>query len=303
MWRRAPGRGPRLDVRFGPDHLASHVFEEVDDDGTTRLVLCMESDADWWCAIDPASVMDTDLAAAFAAWIERERPTVRLSIDGPLVPAEWRLALARRGFEATGDPWAQLWLPLWTGSGPRSMASFRPRTRRTSLTASSSSERHSRRSTFTVERWHLMARRAGIRSAIRPAGARDDDGAPGCRDILVCRQQGSAPGWNRWEPTRPPAQGTWPAVDRGRGCDLLARAGASGISVTTPMSNDAAVGLYRAAGFRLVAPRCDGASGRKQPDSVSHDRNRVFAGHRPIGVRATRRRCATVLLAGRECMP
>ncbi|HYI24632.1 MAG TPA: GNAT family N-acetyltransferase [Thermomicrobiales bacterium] len=238
-------------LRFGPDHLASRVFEGVDESGTTRLILSKDSDADWWCGIDPISVMDADLATVFAAWIEREGPAGALSIDGPSAPAEWRLALARRGFEATGEPWAILWRPL---------DRFRSQTVEGVVSTADPANIEDRvmvqraafeNSTFTVERWHLMAAGPGFDPRFDLL-ARDDDGAPAAAATFWFAGAGKC---TRLEP-----MGTHPAHRRkGHGlrliaaaCDLLARAGASGISVTTPMSNDAAVGLYRAAGFRLV---------------------------------------------------
>lgn len=82
--------------------------------------------------------------------------------------------------------------------------------------------------------------------------ARNDDGVP----VAAATFWFSGPGaCARLEP-----MGTHPDHRRqGHGrrliaaaARLLAEAGASGIGVTTPMSNEGAVALYRAAGFHLL---------------------------------------------------
>jgi GNAT superfamily N-acetyltransferase len=257
-WQPAGGSGAGLQpgdigwmLRFGPDHAASRLVEGVDDDGITRLILIMESDEDWWMAIEPGSLADSGLAATFADWIERERPTGSLAIDGPAVPAAWRQVLAVRGFDGGDDPWAQLWMPLagvaWpdvdgvvSTEDPANIAD-RVAVQRLAF----------ERSTFTLDRWHEMSRHAGFDPRFDLV-ARDRDGTPVAAATFWFDGSGRCA---RLEP-----MGTHPDHRRrGHGrrliaaaASLLSQAGASGISVTTPLSNEAAVGLYRAAGFRLL---------------------------------------------------
>ena len=106
-------------------------------------------------------------------------------------------------------------------------------------------------STFTVERWHMMKRSPAGELAVE-ALVRTRAGEPAA----------AATGWfagvgrcGLLEPV-----GTHPDL-RGRGygrdvvlgaCAALADRGASAVAVVTPSTNDAAVALYRSAGFTVV---------------------------------------------------
>ncbi len=257
-WQSPGGSGAGLQpgdigwmLRFGPDHVAARLVEGIAGDGTTRLIVIMESETEWWVAIDPASLTHSVLATSFAAWIERERPSGALSIDGPAVPATWRQALAAVGFEAGDDPWAQLWMPLPAGDWPEVEGVFSTEDPASIPDRVAVQRAAFERSTFTVERWHEMARHPGFDPRFDLV-ARDQAGTPVAAATLWFDGNGKCA---RLEP-----MGTHPDHRRqGHGRRLIAaaasrmaKAGASGMSVTTPMSNEAAVGLYRAAGFRLL---------------------------------------------------
>lgn len=238
-------------LRFGREHTARSLVEWVSPAGDTVLILCRDSAADWWFAMEPAHWLDRELAESFAEWVVGDMPAGLLSIDGPHPPATWRQALVERGFEATIDTWAHLWLPLdgrdvapdvgiESTENPENVAD-RVAVQKAAF----------ERSTFTVERWHQMASEAVFEPRfdllVRAPNSEPASAAtfwlPGPGKCARLEPLGTHPDHRR--------QGHGRRLIAGAAA-LLRQAGASGIGVVTPESNTAAVELYRAAGFRRV---------------------------------------------------
>jgi GNAT superfamily N-acetyltransferase len=114
------------------------------------------------------------------------------------------------------------------------------------------------RSTFTIERWHTMKRSPAGGMAVE-ALVRTPTGEPAA----------AATGWfagvgrcGLLEPvgTHPDHRGHGYGRDAVLGaCAALAHRGASAVAVVTPSTNDAAVALYRSAGFTVVRENRDWA--------------------------------------------
>jgi GNAT superfamily N-acetyltransferase len=118
------------------------------------------------------------------------------------------------------------------------------------------------KSTFTVERWHAMRRSPAGGLAVE-ALVRTPAGEPAA----------AATGWfagtgrcGLLEPvgTHPDHRGHGYGRDAVLGaCAALARQGASAVAVVTRAANDAAVALYRSAGFTVVCENRDWARPRR----------------------------------------
>jgi GNAT superfamily N-acetyltransferase len=117
-------------------------------------------------------------------------------------------------------------------------------------------------STFTVERWHTMKRSPAGGLAVE-ALVRTPSGEPAA----------AATGWfagvgrcGLLEPvgTHPDHRGRGYGRDAVLGaCTALAQRGASAVAVVTPSTNDAAVALYRSAGFTVVRENRDWVRARR----------------------------------------
>lgn len=258
-WESAGGCGGNLQagdvgwkLRFGRQKTAESLLEWQSPEGETGAVMCQDSPADWWFAMNPAFVHDWALATAIAEWAEGLESERALSIDGPGAPAVWRQVFAERGFDATTEAWLHFWKPLTgadiddvpgveTTAGDDRKIADRVAVQRAAFA----------NSTFTVERWHAMAAGPSFRPEFDLL-ARDATGGAAAAVTAWLPGEGKS---GMLEP-----MGTHPDYQRiGHGkrvilaaCAALAQAGASGVCVVTPASNVAAVAAYRSAGFRRL---------------------------------------------------
>ncbi len=239
-------------LRFGRQATAESLLEWRSPGGGTAVVVCQDSPDDWWFAMDPALARDRALADSIADWAMEVNRGAVMSVDGPGAPSVWRQVFVERGFEATTDAWAHLWMPLGHAD-----AVDVPGVDATSGNAQAIADRVAvqraafANSTFTVEKWHAMAAGPSFRPEF---------------DLLARDEAGKAvaaitvwlPGEGKCGMIEP--MGTHPDHRRlGHGrrviraaCAALARAGASGVCVVTPESNAGAVEVYRAAGLRRL---------------------------------------------------
>lgn len=237
--------------RFGQVAVAEAITEFVDPSRSTLAVMLYDSPGAWWFAIDPTRLRDRHLAVAIADWADTLPTDQQCSIDGPASPAIWREVLARRGWASSDDVYVHFWQPL---SADRVREVPGVRSTRTSqdiedrvLVQRGAFEN----STFTVERWHAMAAGPTFRPELDLV-ARTDTGEPASALTAWFAGEGRC---GMIEP-----MGTHHEYRRqGHGvrvleaaCVALARLGASGVTVMTYANSPAAVGVYRAAGFRSM---------------------------------------------------
>jgi hypothetical protein len=237
--------------RFGAQAVADAITEFVDGDGETLAIMMQDTPGRWWFAMDPARYRDRELAEVIGAWADQRPPDVACSIDGPASPAVWREVLARRGFDSASEAFVHFWQPLSAADGgdvpgvsaTRSAKDIEDRV----LVQRGAFEN----STFTVERWRAMAAGPGFHPELDLV-ARTDTGAPASALTAWFGGEGRC---GMIEP-----MGTHHVHRRlGHGvrvlrgaCAALAKLGASGVTVMTPASSPAAVGVYRAAGFKSM---------------------------------------------------
>jgi GNAT superfamily N-acetyltransferase len=201
-------------------------------------------------AVRPDRVHDLGLAETLADVVDVA------SEDGASAEAPGgsalRTTLSSRGWTVDPDPWTVLYRPLSRGDGvfddpqSRPLADPRDIADRVAVQRSAFSA-----STFTVPRWHQMAAGPGYDAALDLLRRADDGSATA-----------AATGWSAGpgrcgilEPvgTSPDQAGHGHARAVSRAViAALARAGASGVAVHTPLSNATAVRAYEACGLRQV---------------------------------------------------
>lgn len=238
--------------RFRPESVAASLVEWRSPGGEPGAIHYRDSPMSGWFSMDPGLVRNRDLANEIAAWAAAQEPEGLVSVDGHALPAIWRQALMKRGFEATTDVWAHLWKPL-SFADVVDVAGVEVTTGNDQAIVDRVAVQKAafENSTFTVEKWHALAQGPSFR--------------PGF-DLLARDEAGEAvaaitvwlPGEGKCGMIEP--MGTHPDHRRlGHGrrviraaCAALARAGASGVCVVTPESNAGAVEVYRAAGLRRL---------------------------------------------------
>ena len=237
--------------RFGPAAVAEALTEFVNTSGATLVVMLHDSPGNWWFAMDPSRLQDRHLAVAIADWADTLPADEQCSIDGPASPAIWREVLARRGFASSDDVFVHFWQPLSADRVREVPGVHSTRTAQDIEDRVLVQRGAFENSTFTVERWHAMEAGPTFRPEL---------------DLVACTDTGEpASALTAWfagegrcgmiEP-----MGTHHAYRRqGHGvrvldaaCVALSRLGASGVTVMTYANSPAAVGVYRAAGFRSM---------------------------------------------------
>jgi ribosomal protein S18 acetylase RimI-like enzyme len=207
-------------------------------------------------AFRPDRIHDLQVATALADFVEAgDTPPVGLA-EAPGGSA-FRTILSSRGWTMDVDVWAVLYRPLSRADAVDDDPDSRPLTDDRDITDRVHVQRSAfARSTFTVERWHQMAagptydssldllRRAGDGAPV--AAATGWSAGPGKCGIL--EPVGTHPGFA--------GHGHGRAVSRAV-IAALARAGASGVAVHTPLSNAAAVRAYQSCGLRQVERTTD----------------------------------------------
>lgn len=246
--------------RLGPEHAANQTRTWRDATGRTVAVLLMFGPEESWLGLDPWHWFDPELAHEAASWIADPANDIQ-AIDGPPTPAAWRSGMARLGFRQGQVRVRHLWKPLGPDDIVEVLGVFDTTDPAQIADRVAVQKSAFERSTFTVEKWHQMAQ-----STVFDPGL----------DLLVRNEAGEATAaatfWfagagrcARLEPL-----GTDPRFRRqgharrllAAGFSRLAQAGASGVTVFGVGDNEAAIGLYEAAGFirlgawhDLVRPR------------------------------------------------
>ncbi len=164
----------------------------------------------------------------------------------------FRSLLSSSGWQLDPDPWVALYRPLTEADGEyvdpwsNTLESTQDVADRVAVQRSAF-----KGSTFTVDRWHQMAAGPGFDPAYEYL-RRDKDGRP------VAAATGWSAGAGKCAILEP--VGTHPdhtGAGHGKAVSLaviaaLARGGASGVTVYTPVSNTAAVRTYESCGLRQV---------------------------------------------------
>jgi ribosomal protein S18 acetylase RimI-like enzyme len=203
-------------------------------------------------AVRPDRVHDLAVAASIADLAEARVPAARPCWVDVTPETALRSTLSARGWVLGSEPWAALYKALGEGDGRPADSWSRPLDTEDDIAGRVAVQRSAfQRSTFTVERWHQMAAGPGYDSSLDLL-RRTPDGAPAA----------AATGWSAGpgrcgilEPV-----GTHPdhaGHGHGRAVSLaviaaLARRGASGVTVHTPLSNAVAVRAYESCGMRVV---------------------------------------------------
>lgn len=201
--------------------------------------------------IRPDRLHDLDVAAALGD-VLRALPADKDAYTDASSESVFRAMLSGEGWELDLDAWPLFYRPLSAADGEHddplshALASAADIADRVAVQRSAFTN-----STFTVERWHQMAAGPGFDPAFEFL-RRDGDGTP----------VAAATGWmaGRGKVAILEPVGTNPAyAGRGHGravCQAviaaLARGGASGVTVCTPLTNVAAVRAYEACGLRQV---------------------------------------------------
>ena len=205
-------------------------------------------------AIDPDRVRDAEVASVVADAVEERlghAGTSEAYVDGP-ASAWWQPELARRGWELDLDPWVHLWRPLGPADAERAVPRVAPVAGAADVADRVAVQRSAfEGSTFTEQRWRRMSSTAAYDPRLDLL-ARDEDGiavaalvawTAGEGRCAIVEPMATAAGHSRQGHGRRLLEGAATA---------LARAGASGVAVWTPASNDAAVAAYRSAGFTAI---------------------------------------------------
>ena len=227
---------------------------QVRDGGVLVAVGLLDGPAMVRLALDPDRLLDGGLAAAVADAVEDRlgRPgSAEAYVDGPAA-GRWRAELAGRGWDLDLDPWVHLWRPLGAADAGEQVPGVAPVSGPVDVADRVAVQRSAfENSTFTEARWAQMTGSTAYDPRLDLL-ARDEAGIPvaaltawtaGEGRCALVEPMATAAGHTRQGHGRRLLQGAAAA---------LARAGASGVAVWTPASNEAAVAAYRSAGFSAI---------------------------------------------------
>jgi ribosomal protein S18 acetylase RimI-like enzyme len=203
-------------------------------------------------AVRPDRVHDLQLASVLADLADGTEGTAPSSSSEAPGGSALRTVLSSRGWTVDTDAWTVLYRPLSAADAADSDPLSRPLADDSDIAERVEVQRSAfEGSTFTVQRWHQMAAGPGFDPALDLL-RRADDGTP------VAAATGWSAGPGRCGILEPVAahpdaagHGHGRAVSRAV-IAALARAGASGVAVHTPVSNTGAVRAYEACGLRQV---------------------------------------------------
>jgi ribosomal protein S18 acetylase RimI-like enzyme len=237
-------------LRFEASELTATLLL-VRENGRAVAVALVDAPGELRVAVDPGRQGDVRLAAGLVDELLAAPRTVPTSLDGCPVAA-WRHRLAELGW-STGDGSYVAMHRSLQDVDPELPNGVRPVADEDDVADRVLVQRQAfERSTFTVDRWRLMAG-SSLYDGSLDLLARDGDGRP----VAAGTAWSAGPGrTGQLEPigTHRDHQG------RGHGrrlvlglCSALASAGASAAAVETPVANVSAVRAYARAGFRTVA--------------------------------------------------
>jgi GNAT superfamily N-acetyltransferase len=203
-------------------------------------------------AFRPDRVHDLQLARLLADLAEGIEEGASSSWSEAPGGSALRTELSSRGWTIDPDTWTVLYRPLTSGDADDDDPQSHPLADDGDIADRVEVQRSAfEGSTFTVQRWHQMAAGPGYDPALDLL-RRSDDGTP------VAAATGWSAGPGRCGILEPVAahpdfagHGHGRAVSRAV-IAALARAGASGVAVHTPLANGGAVRAYEACGMRQV---------------------------------------------------
>ena len=236
-------------LRFDDADLAGTFVAVLDDDEPVAVGLLEGST--FRPTIRPDRGHDHDVAAALVD-VLRALPTDRDAHTDAGSESLFRAMLSGDGWHVDPDAWPLFYRPLSPADGEHDDPLSRPLESDADIADRVAVQRAAfTSSTFTVERWHRMAAGPGFDPALELL-RRDRDGAP----VAAATGWSAGPGKvGILEPVG--ADPAYAGHGYGKAVSLaviaaLARAGASGVTVCTPLSNAAAVRTYTACGLRQV---------------------------------------------------
>ncbi|MEV0844083.1 N-acetyltransferase [Actinocatenispora sera] len=243
-------------LRFEPAIRDEQIRVWWDATGRCAAVILCDQPGSARCAVNPAYLHDSTLADAVLADLSRrlDRAGGGPWIDPPPGPGALTRALLAAGYEPDPDIWLHLWRPL-PGAVAEPPAEPTVRAFRPADAAQRVAVQHAAfpGSSLTPERYQRLRAVPDYRAELDLVGTVDDRitafclawlGPPGGTALL--EPAGTHPGHRR----RGHASAVIAEAFR-----RLARLGATGVAVLTPVSNRPAVALYRALGFTAVAER------------------------------------------------
>ena len=236
------------ELREGAVQLAARLRCWRDDAGNVGALGIMEGPAALWLSIDPARLMDLELAEAIAHHAMTAHLT---SVSPPATPAVVRASLGRRGYSAAPDPWLFFWKPLTDADMidvPGVFATSTPLLRAERIRVQQlASDDHA----FGMEQWQRIASGPAFRPELDLMAVNDaGEGVsaltawlPGPRKCGIIKAVGTHPAFRRQGHARRVLQASFAA---------LRRLGASGVHLFADRDNPAAIATYQAVGFQVL---------------------------------------------------
>lgn len=226
-------------------------FVAVRDTGELVAVALHDSPSAFRPLVRPDRIFDSAVAEALAAYVEGMPHDADAYTDA-VTGSAYRSLLSAAGWQLDPDPWVVLYRALSAVDGQFADALCSTLATEQDVIDRVGVQRAAfAGSTFTVQRWHQMAAGPGFDPAYEYL-RRSAAGAP----VAAATGWSAGPGkCGILEPV-----GTHPdhaGVGHGKAVSMaaiaaLARGGASGVTVHTPASNEAAVRTYESCGLRQV---------------------------------------------------